>query len=226
MNRITNTDKWKDEWFISLHPYAKLIFIFLYENCDEAGFYKPKTSHMKKYIGMSAKDIVLYTKTLEEKIVFNESRQKVWIKNFLFYQDQLPLEKKNPEHQKIMLIIEKNLKDFNNHEDLLFILEKTSNTTTKKVKRFVKPTIEEIKKYAIEYSIQENIEISEDWAKGFYNHNASKGWKVGKNPMKDWQAAVRTWLGREKKNKTVEQPKGKIAQVIKANEGITDVNVD
>lgn len=226
MNRLTNTDKWKDEWFIALHPYAKLIFMFLYENCDEAGFYKPKSSHMKKYIGMSAEDIVFHTKTLEEKIVFNESRKKLWIKNFLFYQDQLPLEKKNPEHQKIMLIMEKNLKEFDNHEDMLFILEKTSNSTTKKVKRFVKPTIEEIKKYADEYATQEQIEISTDWAKGFYNHNESKGWKVGANPMKDWKAAIRTWLGREKKKQTPKENGGKIKKVIAANEGVTDVQVD
>ena len=27
----------------------------------------------------------------------------------------------------------------------------------------------------------------------FINHYESNGWKVGKNPMKDWKAAVRTW---------------------------------
>ena len=27
----------------------------------------------------------------------------------------------------------------------------------------------------------------------FYNFYESNGWKVGKNPMKDWKAAVRTW---------------------------------
>lgn len=28
----------------------------------------------------------------------------------------------------------------------------------------------------------------------FVNYYSSNGWKVGKNPMKDWKAAVRTWL--------------------------------
>ena len=29
--------------------------------------------------------------------------------------------------------------------------------------------------------------------KSFLNYYESNGWKVGKNPMKDWKAAVRTW---------------------------------
>lgn len=27
----------------------------------------------------------------------------------------------------------------------------------------------------------------------FYDYQISVGWKVGKKPMKDWQAAIRTW---------------------------------
>lgn len=34
-----------------------------------------------------------------------------------------------------------------------------------------------------------------DQSNAFYNYHASKGWMIGKNPMKDWQAAARTWAG-------------------------------
>ena len=27
----------------------------------------------------------------------------------------------------------------------------------------------------------------------FYDHYESNGWKVGKNPMKDWKATIRNW---------------------------------
>ena len=30
-------------------------------------------------------------------------------------------------------------------------------------------------------------------AERFIDYYTSNGWKVGKNPMKDWKAAVRTW---------------------------------
>ena len=33
----------------------------------------------------------------------------------------------------------------------------------------------------------------------FYDAN---GWKVGKNPMKDWKAAVRTWPNRRRQDST------------------------
>lgn len=55
-----------------------------------------------------------------------------------------------------------------------------------KVKRFVKPTIEEIKAYCQERN--NNID-----AEYFYDKYEGQGWKVGKNPMKDWKAVVRTW---------------------------------
>jgi hypothetical protein len=31
----------------------------------------------------------------------------------------------------------------------------------------------------------------------FYHYYQSNGWRVGKNPMRDWKAAVRTWESNE-----------------------------
>ena len=56
----------------------------------------------------------------------------------------------------------------------------------KKAKRFVKPTIEDITSYCRE----KNKSVD---AERFWNFYESKGWKVGKNPMKDWRAAVCNW---------------------------------
>jgi hypothetical protein len=36
-------------------------------------------------------------------------------------------------------------------------------------------------------------------ANRFYDHYESNGWKVGKNSMKDWKAAVRNWEPNHKK---------------------------
>ena len=53
--------------------------------------------------------------------------------------------------------------------------------------RFIKPTVEEVEAYCREkgYYID---------AAYFVDYYASKGWLVGKTPMKDWKAAVRTWV--------------------------------
>ena len=52
--------------------------------------------------------------------------------------------------------------------------------------RFVKPTVEEIALYCRE----RNNGID---AEHFFDYYESKGWTVGKQPMKDWKAAVRNW---------------------------------
>ena len=55
-----------------------------------------------------------------------------------------------------------------------------------KAKRFIPPTVDEVAAYCQERGNGLAPETFVD----FY---ASKGWMVGKNPMNDWKAAVRTW---------------------------------
>lgn len=66
-------------------------------------------------------------------------------------------------------------------------------------KRFVPPTPEEVNAYCRERN--NGIDGSE-----FCDFYTSKGWKVGKNPMKDWEAAVRTW---ERSRQQTAQPERK-----------------
>lgn len=56
--------------------------------------------------------------------------------------------------------------------------------------RFTPPTIDEVRAYIREKGYQVDAEAFVD----FYT---SKGWKVGRDPMKDWKAAVRTWARRD-----------------------------
>ena len=57
-----------------------------------------------------------------------------------------------------------------------------------------RPTVEEVEAYCRERGNSVDAERFVD----FY---ASKGWKVGNQPMKDWKACVRTWERREDKPK-------------------------
>ncbi len=52
--------------------------------------------------------------------------------------------------------------------------------------KFRAPTIEEVKTYCLER--RNGVDPVQ-----FVNHYQAKGWKIGKSPMKDWKAAVRTW---------------------------------
>lgn len=57
-------------------------------------------------------------------------------------------------------------------------------------RRFTKPTVEEIRLYCRERGNAVDPQR-------FYDFYEAKGWRVGNQPMKDWQAAVRTWEGRD-----------------------------
>ena len=108
------------------------------------------------------------------------------------------LEKSTPE---IEIELEKDIK-----------IEKeihSSASTTTKRKRFEKPTLSEIKEYCIERN--NNVD-----AQHFYDYYESNGWKVGKNSMKNWQAAVRTWEKNSYTNTTKQQKKTNTEQTLDA----------
>jgi hypothetical protein len=69
----------------------------------------------------------------------------------------------------------------------------------KKSTRFVPPTVEDVKIYCQERKNSVNPETFVD----FYT---AKGWMVGKNKMKDWKSAVRTWE-RSRQNGSATAPK-------------------
>ena len=65
-------------------------------------------------------------------------------------------------------------------------------------KKFKKPTLEEVQAYCKE----RKSSISAEY---FYDYYESNGWKVGKNPMKDWKATLRRWELRDRENNTSSQ---------------------
>ena len=78
-------------------------------------------------------------------------------------------------------------------------IQSKSNPNTSKAAaptraRFVKPSVEEVAAYCREkgYGID---------AQRFVDYYDSNGWKVGKNPMQDWRATVRSWARRDGKDK-------------------------
>ena len=62
----------------------------------------------------------------------------------------------------------------------------------------IKPTLEEVSKYIKDEGFYDvNPEK-------FWNYYESIGWKIGKNPMKDWKATIRRW----EKNSDSNKPNG------------------
>ena len=78
------------------------------------------------------------------------------------------------------------------------IKEISSKEDTKKSTAFHAPTLEEVKARCEEmgYTLD---------PVAFISHYQSVGWKVGKNPMKDWKASLAGWQSREKEYKPKKQ---------------------
>ena len=66
--------------------------------------------------------------------------------------------------------------------------------TPAKRTRFAPPTPDDVRAYCHD----KGLPVDADRFCDFY---ASKGWKVGNQPMKDWRAAVRTWATRDGPNR-------------------------
>lgn len=61
--------------------------------------------------------------------------------------------------------------------------------------RFSPPTVEQVRQYC--RSRGNCVDPQR-----FVDYYSANGWRVGKNPMKDWQAAVRTWEKKDGENRT------------------------
>ena len=72
--------------------------------------------------------------------------------------------------------------------------------------RFVPPTIDEVRGYCIENGLCVDAERFVD----FYE---SKGWRIGKNAMKNWEAAARNWAKREQERPATDTRTPKLAPV-------------
>jgi hypothetical protein len=108
-----------------------------------------------------------------------------------------PKKEENPtlfeETQKTQPFFEKPKKPKEKEKEKENIKERTTNVVPKKM--FSKPTPKEVDDYCRERG--NNIS-----GEAFVDYYTSTGWMVGKNPMKDWRAAVRTW----ERNRKDERP--------------------
>lgn len=77
------------------------------------------------------------------------------------------------------------------------VTDTVTDTDTVKSKH---PSLDEVKAYCNERGNRVDPER-------FIDYYTSNGWKVGKNPMKDWKAAVRTWERTDEGKKYKGRPK-------------------
>lgn len=138
--------------------------------------------------GMKVHDWEIYAKELIYQRLYNSKRKD---------------KKKNPVNTPVDTCVVKGTTQPN--------LTKPNPTIPKKredsASRFAPPTIEQIHEYCLEKAIM--IDVNK-----FHAYYSSNGWKVGRNSMKDWKAAVRNWWARDNKpvDMLTDTQKGNIAR--------------
>jgi hypothetical protein len=70
----------------------------------------------------------------------------------------------------------------------------------KNERNIIPPIFSDVEKYAKSRGLKVDV-------LKWYDHYESKGWMIGKNKMKDWQAAYRTWEPEENKIHSAYKPK-------------------
>lgn len=100
--RFTNTDKWGDAWFSELKPIEKLLFTYLCDNCDIAGFIEVTIKKWAMDIGSDKPQIEGALKGLARGLTYSSTNDCVYLNNFLKHQKNLPLNPNNKAHLGIL----------------------------------------------------------------------------------------------------------------------------
>lgn len=196
--RFTATEKWDDPWFCALSERDRLFWVFLCDKCDHAGIWQVNRLLVQLYFP----NYDLKPERFADRIQVL-TPEKWLLTKFVFFQYK-QLNPENRAHASVIDKLEKEgaYKGLNRGlqarkvKDMVKDMVKEKEGIERGTKRFVVPTLDQIAEYATEIGFKLN-------ASQFYNYYASKGWKVGNSPMKDWKAAVRTWRAKEMQQEIV-----------------------
>ena len=100
--RMTDPAKWDDEWFLDLKPLEKLLWLYMCERCDIAGFYKIPKRKASFELGVSIEEYLGAYEGLMRGYLGAKNKEHIWLRNFLKYQKNLPLNKWNNAHKSIL----------------------------------------------------------------------------------------------------------------------------
>ncbi len=193
--RFSDTEKWKKQWIRKLPKDYKLLWIYILDDCNHAGIWDVDLEVAELRLGIEVSDANAL-RYFGDKVVAIDNGVKWFIPGFIDFQYG-QLNSNNKLHNSVINLLKKDgvfdgltsplqgAKDKEKEKDKDKERDKEKN---KVKKRFIKPTIEEIKVFC--YERKNNID-----AENFFYTNEAKGWVVGKTktPMQDWKATIRTW---------------------------------
>jgi len=165
-----------------LTPNAKLLYAEITALCNMNGKCIASTQYFCNLYNVSRSSVQNWLKLLEEN-------------GYIIRVVKYKLGSREIESRSIKLVDKPSLKISTDNTNIN--ITNTNLTDSNKKAFFKKPTFDEVNNYCLERN--NNID-----AEAFIDFYESKNFMIGKNKMKDWKAAVRTWEKREaKKPKTM-----------------------
>ena len=164
-----------------LTPNAKLLYAEITALCNMNGKCTASTEYFCRLYEVSRVSIQKWLKILED----ND-----YIKRVNIYK----LGSKEIDKRVITLVNIPTQEKFTDNTNIN--ITNTNLTDSNRKALFKKPSLDDVKNYCILRN--NNID-----AEAFIDFYSSKNWMIGKNKMKDWKAAVRTWERRDAKKQTM-----------------------
>jgi len=181
----------------NLTPNAKLLYAEITALCNMNGKCTASTQYFCRLYEVSRVSIQKWLKNLEDNN---------YIKRVNIYKQG----SKEILSRVITLINTPYKEKFTDNTNIN--ITNTNLTDSNKKALFKKPTLDEVKNYCI--LRKNNID-----AEAFIDFYESKNFMIGKNKMKDWKAAVRTWERREKdKPQTMSKIDAQLNEYLKRKE--------
>lgn len=192
--RFIDTDLFKKRFLRELPAAYKLLWVYLFCECDNAGIWEVDLEVAGLYCGETY-NMADFEKAFAGRIYFFNNGSKAFIPEFIGFQYGDGLNPTNNAHKSVIQKLEK--------YNLIPVLKEgitqppqqpiematqppSKGKEAPKAKDNKKPTLEEVAAYCQERG--NNVD-----PQAWLDYYTSNGWKVGRNPMKDWKAAVRTW---------------------------------
>lgn len=110
MKRFTETNKWDDPWFRSLAGVHKLIFLYVIDRCNNAGFWEVDEAGMAFQTKLSESHISGAWQGLARGLIHADGW--VWVRRFLRHQKNENLNPENNAHLQIITLISEQVDRF------------------------------------------------------------------------------------------------------------------
>jgi hypothetical protein len=162
--------------------------IFGFSQDGQSEFYG-SLSYIENFLGISRPTVTSLLKKLVSKKLIKATKESHYVAS----KETLPPSKEPLPASKETLLPSKETLLVASKETLPNIYNANNNTNNnynnsnlKDTSRFAPPTPKEVSDYCKHRGNEVDVDK-------FFNFYEAKGWMIGKNKMKNWQAAVRTW---------------------------------